>query len=323
VPTVVGTTFKSRSALSKIRFKHSEYVADLASDHTKEFVRTPFSINPGDESLFPWLSKLADNFEQYEFHSLEFSFSTMQPTTSVGYMILAVDYDASDVNDHLSKGDFLAFDGAAKCPIWSGVSIRCPPSNLKGRRFVRGSPPKGTFDIKMYDLGTLETVNYCNATQTVGELYVSYDVTLYIPEVTHDDYVAAKITVTGGLDATDMLGSLSSTVVEEYDSIGATIEGSGSTRGISVKDPGFYDLFLNWAGTGLTSKPTLTNNAPGTLAWVEDIIDATGTVLQSHYTYKLPHTPWYYDNRIWLAAGGVATTVITLVIRFYARLSSA
>lgn len=83
-----------------IEFAHREFIGDLTS--SVEFVNTAYPINPGNSTLFPWLSTIARNFEQYQMLGLIFEFKTMSATavgttnTGLGTVIMATDYDVLD-----------------------------------------------------------------------------------------------------------------------------------------------------------------------------------------------------------------------------------
>jgi hypothetical protein len=84
----------SRSMNGDIKIAHREYVQDLVG--SVAFANNQFPCNPGLASTFPWLSKLAPQYESYDFESLVFEFETTSPTTATGTVSMAVDYDASD-----------------------------------------------------------------------------------------------------------------------------------------------------------------------------------------------------------------------------------
>lgn len=62
-----------------------EYVGDVFGPEptARNFKNRVYELNPGIESTFPWLSQIAQNYEEYEFGQLVFEFkSTVNPSVS-------------------------------------------------------------------------------------------------------------------------------------------------------------------------------------------------------------------------------------------------
>ena len=78
-----------------IRIRHREFITDLIGSESFSVVSS-YPIQPGMSSSFPWLSRLAANFESYKFESLSYHVTTMSSTATRGTLGVAIDYDASD-----------------------------------------------------------------------------------------------------------------------------------------------------------------------------------------------------------------------------------
>jgi len=169
-----------------IRVRKREYISDI--DATTAFTNNSFPINPGLSDTFPWLSSIANNFDQYRFNGLVFQFvstssDAIASTTDLGLgqVIMATDYDAQDtafVNGPQMLGSM--FSNSAKPSENIMHAIECDPMQTAQKLFyVRtGDVPSGA-DVRLYDLG-----NFQIATQKMpgdytgaGQLWVSYDVT--------------------------------------------------------------------------------------------------------------------------------------------------
>lgn len=68
---------KYEFAKKPFRISHREYVGDVVSGPSNSFTYKTYSLNPGNSSLFPWLSVISENFESYKFHGLVFEFKSM------------------------------------------------------------------------------------------------------------------------------------------------------------------------------------------------------------------------------------------------------
>lgn len=171
---------------SSITIRHTEYIADISSSGASYAV-TKYSINPGLNANFPWLSNVANNYESYRFNRLQYIYKPICPTTTQGKVILGVDYDASDSTPN-SKLILNSFESSVSCSPWDSVTHTSTTKNLHKfgtQRYVRpGTQPTGT-DIKSYDIGNLYvgTSNTPSTATTLGELYVSYEIQLFTPQL--------------------------------------------------------------------------------------------------------------------------------------------
>ena len=61
------------------------------------FATTEYPINPGNATLFPWLSQLAPLYEQYKVHAMQIEFvptgSGFAAANVSGRVVLSADYD--------------------------------------------------------------------------------------------------------------------------------------------------------------------------------------------------------------------------------------
>lgn len=169
-----------------IRVKKREYITDI--DATTAFTNNTFPINPGLSETFPWLSAIAQNYEQYRFNGLIFQFvSTSSDAIAsstdlgLGQVILATDYNAADdpfVNSPQMLGSM--FSNSAKPSENILHAIECAPTDQAQKLYyVRtGDPPEAT-DIRLYDLGVFQiaTDKMQSNYDGLGQLWVSYDIT--------------------------------------------------------------------------------------------------------------------------------------------------
>lgn len=165
---------------------HREYVGEVqaASGTPTIFSAASYPINPGQAAVFPWLSKIAANFESYIFQRLKFAYETEAPSTLGGTLVLAVDYDALDAVP-VTKQQALAYRGSVRSPPWNDcchTSVGEDLHKLKSRYVRTGAIPANS-DLKTYDVGNLFTITQgvTTASAVCGELYVEYTVHLMTP----------------------------------------------------------------------------------------------------------------------------------------------
>lgn len=168
-----------------IRIKHREFITDLTGSESFS-VRSSCPIQPGMSSSFPWLSRLAANFESYKFESLSYHVTTMSSTATRGTLGVAIDYDASDPPP-TTKVQALAMQNSVRGPAWQpDLVLRASPPALNKlkERFVRTATIPST-DIKMYDAGNLFVYadGFGTGTGVVAELHVEYVITLMTPQL--------------------------------------------------------------------------------------------------------------------------------------------
>jgi hypothetical protein len=174
------------------RLAHREYLCEVqTSNPFTQLIRQ--EINPSNDALFPWLSKLSQNFEQFRFHGLVFEFvstsgdAVSSTNSALGAVIMATQYDpyqppfASKV-----QADSYEFAVSTK-PSTSAIHpIECDP-RVSGRDvyYMTDTNTVGSQgDLRMTVLGMFNLLTSgSQAAFTAGELWVSYDVELIKPRL--------------------------------------------------------------------------------------------------------------------------------------------
>jgi hypothetical protein len=196
------------------RIVHREYIQDVVANATgppTTFSVATISINPGIQATFPWLSKIAQNFESYRFRKLNFCYETEAPSSLGGTLVLAVDYDAID-NVPLSKQQALAYRSSVRSAPWTECchkSVSEDLHKLKSNYVRSGALPAGT-DLKTYDVGNLFVVTQGVTTSSAvcGELYVEYDLDLLTPLYEPVFQTGSSVNASGaGSTTTNLLGT--------------------------------------------------------------------------------------------------------------------
>lgn len=184
----VSTEPMMRTSQNFLEVTHSEYLGDVTTHPSiaGAFNLVYYEINPGLLLTFPWVSTLAQQYDQwipmgiiFEFKSTATTYST---NPSLGSVIMATEYDVSDPI-YASKFEMLQSAYSSESVVSNSQihGIECDPSvNQHEVFFVRteGASLNGIDDIKDYDLG-----RFCIATQggtlapasSVGSLYVHYN----------------------------------------------------------------------------------------------------------------------------------------------------
>lgn len=246
-----------------VRIRHREYIAEMPGTSDGTFSVQGFSINPGIQATFPWLCSVAQNFEEYVFKKLHFAYETEQSTTAPGSLLMMVDYDAADAQP-TSKTEIMAHRGATRTPIWGDTTFIATASDLfKTRRlYIRTGSLGPNLDIKTYDVGNFFVA--CQGTNTagnLGELYVEYDVELYVPQLTPAVLKSAKLVSGSGISAAAPLGS------DPVTSGDLPVVWSGSTLTVSTVGSYLVHMQLNYTGTG--SGPGVSGSGTATVTTIQ------------------------------------------------------
>jgi len=200
-----------------LRVKHREYFGDLFS-YLGAFLDRPvdqqtyfrLEISPANSALFPWLSTVASRFETYSFNSLKFCYVPYCSTSTPGSVLLAVDYDPSDLRP-LTKADLMAMEESVRSTAWSEVQHVCRADNLRkhgrdkytdltyngtGNSFQGGAvdPSGPAASLRQQFVGSFyATAPNGTGINGIGELYVEYDVVFSTPQLTKEPVPAASI----------------------------------------------------------------------------------------------------------------------------------
>lgn len=185
-----------------VYIQHREYLFDLAGNKENYLPTGPeqlaylsAEITPTNAQVFPWLSKMAKLYEQFQFESLQFEYQPYTGTNNSGVILMAIDFDPSD-DPPTSKTDMLAYEGAVRSAIWSPSSIVVPKSKLskipilfnRGTIFSDSSTPtkRQTAMGQLYVTSVSCPTALNNA--GIGEIFVSYRVKLLTPQLTSSYY---------------------------------------------------------------------------------------------------------------------------------------
>lgn len=224
---------------------HEEFVQDI--NGSVAFSDSSLAINPGLSVMFPWLSQMAPLYESYKFEKLEFRFETVSSSATPGFVMMAVDYDASDPAA-VTKSQLASYTGCVRCPSWEECCNVSSRENLSKRTsyYVRNAPLSANQDIKLYDVGNLNIATGSQAgTTPVGELWVKYVVRLMTPQLLQDGL--------GLSQSGRAIGTTAGSTPVVTGNLPLTFSGTAGAMTMTATAPYQGLVTVDYAGTGVTN----------------------------------------------------------------------
>ena len=202
--------FNVRDRVTHVR--HREFVGDIRG--STNFVGQRYDINPSNPSLFPWLSAIAANYEQWICQGLLFEFKTTSATavsstnTALGTVVLATQYNtlAPPFTNKAQMENYEFCQSTVPCESVIHP-IECDPKQTanNGLFYTEDIGYNSNADPRLYNIGTftIATVGM-QAAATVGELWVTYDICFLKPRLqgnvsVGDHWIIAPATIGAAL----------------------------------------------------------------------------------------------------------------------------
>lgn len=222
---------------NSIVISNAEYLGDIIPSSSQFLSLYNLAINPGLASTFPWLSQLAQFYEEYSFEQLSFTFKSMTnegATSASGSVIMATQYNPTNAA-FTTKQQMENYDYAHSCKVTQNMAhgVECDPSKTgqNAVEYIRTGTLASNQDIKTYDLGIFQlAVNGTTASGNVGELWVNYKVKLSKTKMVTPGTVSRNINAFAEWSLVPVAANLLATPVKVADNTATqTISGSVST----------------------------------------------------------------------------------------------
>jgi len=189
----LGRSF-SMKGMKSLVVPHTELVGALSMpvpDGPNPQFKTLYRLrlNPGSESTFPWLSRMAPNFEFYRFRRLAFKAITRCPTTSTGSLVMSPDFDAADGEVAITEQFIFSNKGSTDSPVWKEQQVvALDPASMNrlykshsvmsDLRFSQTKQDQKTIDVGQLFVCSDTTIA---AGTSFGKLVVDYEVEFFNP----------------------------------------------------------------------------------------------------------------------------------------------
>jgi len=262
------------SAKQSVIIRHKEYLGKVSSSQAFN-VKPAYVINPGVQATFPWLSRIAQCYQEWTALGIVFEYvptsGSISSTQALGSVMLQTSYRSND-NPPSSKVEMLnEYWACESVPFQSFCHpLECDPKeNPFNVQYVRTTNVPAGDNQLLYDLGTTYVATEGQSADgvTLGDLWITYEVELRKPVLASNVtgpsfFVSGRWSISGG---TLVATNIYPTGTSAYVSTGLLpVTASGMTVTIPAGEVGNY-----WICTMVGSNAGITNASwPGTVSVV-------------------------------------------------------
>jgi hypothetical protein len=259
---------------------HREYIGDVySSSSVGAFSVQNYPINPANPVLFPWLSQIAVNYEEYTIEGMVFEFkttsgaTTSSTNTALGTVIMATEYDPTKPAFTNKQAMENYFFSQSTVPSQSAMhAVECKPGSASIRTLYTLGGSVSDVRFTNYANFQLATVGFPGASVNCGELWVSYKIRLSKPRLASAGSLAGRMSRFSAATVSGTSNIFGTTLLRQIGSL--TVSWSGSLLSLQSVGPG--DVFLvqiYYTGSAQTiALPTfiVTNATIVTGAWLNN-----------------------------------------------------
>lgn len=213
-----------------------EYLGDVITGAGGLFNNQQYSVNPGNLQTFPWLSTVAQQYEQYKITGIIFEFkstsgeSVASTNTAIGTVIMGTEYNVNAKpfpnKQYMENAEFTESCKASENMIHG---LECAKSETTQNIYYNRSGTIAANDnLKWYDFANFQiaTQGFQADNVNIGELWVSYNVEFFKPQIPsqiggatptlHLKRINADPTNTFGLPSTPPTGNIEHVVNGQF-----------------------------------------------------------------------------------------------------------
>lgn len=185
----------ARSIEGATVIRHREYLGPIISSTVAgQFKIQSYALNPAQSQSFPWLSSIAQNYEEYRPNGVMYEFKSTcsdaiasSTNLALGQIMLATRYDPTDP-PFASDIEMLNYEFAQSGKVSDNVChyVECdtkqsPLTHL----YTRPGSAGGDQDLRFSDFGTfyIASSGLQGTSVQLGQLWVSFEFLLYKPKI--------------------------------------------------------------------------------------------------------------------------------------------
>lgn len=245
--------------------RHREFVQNIKVPSPADaFTNQVIALNPGLRSVFPWLSTIAGNYQEYQFLGCVFEYRSLSSDSAsslpLGSVTIASNYDTADPA-YGDKREMLnsQFCVSGKPSTFMIHPIECDPKvTFVPIKYTRNGAPVANTDSRLYDHCHVQVATEGlpgTAGDVIGELWISYEIALYKPQLGVTSALRDHFWIPAAT-----YGAIVTASPLSINAAGATpLGGTSNGLGISLTPlgivcpigltPGRYEIWMSWRGT--------------------------------------------------------------------------
>jgi hypothetical protein len=164
-----------------MRLKCTEQIATIKGTSAFTISLSAFGLNPAIKTLFPWLCQLAFAYDEFEWHGLVFHYKPISgmltgSNTALGSVMMGVQYNPYSPAPTTKEQMYTMLGAVSTTPDQPALlGVECDRSDSQIKIF---SINFGTGDTRFGCLGNFYIATQGCPTNDIGELFVTYDITL-------------------------------------------------------------------------------------------------------------------------------------------------
>jgi len=193
----VPSVGNSSSHSDGLTISHREYLGDVITSKTAgDFAIASYTLNPNEPQTWEWLAQIACNYEEWVPEGILFYFKSTSGdaldsvNTALGTVIMATNYNPYNA-DFTSKAEMESYEfctnGPPSCDLIH--MVECDPHagaiSTYFMSSLNSSANAGIMDARFSQLGKffIATTGFQGTSVNIGELWVTYQVTLLKPKL--------------------------------------------------------------------------------------------------------------------------------------------
>lgn len=209
-----------------------------------------WTVNPSNNTLFPWLSRIATNYDKYLIRSIKVLYVPRVSTATAGTIVLSYDPDARDPvppSDLTGRQILLSHRVSSQGPCWSAQQLSIPLNQIYGgpasSRYVRDVWPVDPSDTRLIDAGNIwfgifgsQAPVSSSSSAWVGDLLVEYDVELLLPQISTDLSVGSVVSQVVALPLADSTDHVLPWPIKNFPGLSANVYYAAPVNGTNIEN---------------------------------------------------------------------------------------
>lgn len=252
--------------------RHREYLGAITTAPVAgQFRIQTYPLNPAQALTFPWLSTIAQNYEEYKPNGLSFEFRSTasdaiasSTNLALGQIMMCTQYDPTDpiFSDDVS---LLNYTWAQSGKVSDTVQhfVECDPKQSPlSHLYTRSDAPANDTDLRFSDFGTFSIASsgLQGTNVQIGQLWVTYEFIMYKPKINNDLPGSAGYwhygQHDGSVTAANCVGTIATGILDPANNLLMTLTDPASYSQLNFPDIGYdatYQVQVCWDGDSTAS----------------------------------------------------------------------